>query len=98
MLAGSAFGRDVHGTLDTEHPPSKGDLFVVFSLERLGATGSLAGLTQYFDAVRESGGATPVAVPGDRARAERAARNTAGIPLDAAVWERALALRNGASP
>ncbi len=98
VLAGSAFGRDVHGTLDVEHPPSKGDLFVVFSLEALGATGSLAGLTQYLDAVRESGGAAPVAVPGDRARAERAARSSAGIPLDAAVWERALALRNGASP
>jgi len=98
VLAGSAFGRDVHGTLDVEHPPSKGDLFVVFSLEALGSTGSLAGLTHYFDAVRASGGSTPVAVPGDRARAERAARITAGIPLDAAVWERALALRNGASP
>lgn len=98
VLAGSAFGRDVHGTLDVEHPPTKGDLFVVFSLEALGASGSLAGLTRYFDAVRESGGSAPVAVPGDRARAERAARNTAGIPLDAAVWERALALRNGPIP
>ncbi len=98
VLAGSAFGRDVHGTLDVEHPPTKGDLFIVFSLDALGATGSLAGLTRYFDAVRENGGAAPVAIPGDRARAERAARNTAGIPLDAAVWERALALRNGASP
>ena len=97
VLAGSAFGRDVHGTLDVDHAPTKGDLLLVFSLERLGATGSLAGLTSYFDAVRDSGGATPVAIPGDRARAERAARATAGIPLDAAVWERALALRNGDS-
>lgn len=95
VLAGSAFGRDVHGTLDVEHPPTKGDLLLVFSLERLGATGSLAGLTSYFDAVRGSGGAAPVAVPGDRARAERAARASAGIPLDAAVWHRALALRDG---
>ena len=98
VLAGSAFGRDVHGTLDVEHPPTKGDLFIVMSLDALGATGSLAGLTSYFDAVRESGGATPVAVPGDRARAERAARRTAGIPLDAAVWERALALAKDSSP
>lgn len=98
VLAGSAFGRDVHGTLDVEHPPTKGDLFIVLSLDALGATGSLAGLTSYFDAVRESGGATPVAVPGDRARAERAARRTAGIPLDAAVWERALALAKDSSP
>src|SRR5690606_35745263 len=52
VLAGSQYGRDVHGTLDVEHPPSKGDLFVVFSLDSLGATASLGGLTSYFDAVR----------------------------------------------
>jgi L-2-hydroxycarboxylate dehydrogenase (NAD+) len=97
VLAGSAFGRDVHGTLDTEHAPTKGDLLLVFSFEKLGATGSLAGLTTYFDAVRASGGAAPVAIPGDRARAERAARADAGIPLDAAVWQRALELRDGAA-
>lgn len=95
VLAGSAFGRDVHGTLDVEHPPSKGDLFVVFSLDALGSTGALAPLTAYLDAVRDSGGSTPVAVPGDRARSERAARAAGGIPIDAAVWDRALALRDG---
>jgi len=98
VLAGSAFGRDVHGTLDVERPATKGDLFVVLSLDALQATGSLVGLTTYLDAVRGSGGATPVAIPGDRARAERAARSTAGIPLDAAVWDRALDLSNGAEP
>jgi len=95
VLAGSQYGRDVHGTLDVEYPPSKGDLFVVFSLDALGSTANLGGLTSYFDAVRASGGATTVAVPGDRARRERAARMTEGIPLDAALWDRALALRNG---
>lgn len=95
VLAGSQYGRDVHGTLDVEHPPSKGDLFVVFSLDTLGSTASLGGLTSYLDAVRASGGAGPVTIPGDRARAERAARLAEGIPLDAALWDRALALRNG---
>lgn len=95
VLAGSAFGRDVHGTLDVEYPPSKGDLFIVFALDALGANGALGALTSYLDDVRASGGSTLVAVPGDRARAERAARLASGIPLDAAVWERALALQNG---
>ena len=98
VLAGSAFGRDVHGTLDVEHPPSKGDLFVVFSLDALAAGGSLASLTSYLDAVRGSGDAARVAVPGDRARAERAARLTGGIPLDAALWDRVTALQIGATP
>jgi len=95
VLAGSQYGRDVHGTLDVEHPPSKGDLFVVFSLDSLGATTSLGPLTSYFDAVRASGSENPVSIPGDRARAERARRLAEGIPLDAAQWDRALALRNG---
>jgi L-2-hydroxycarboxylate dehydrogenase (NAD+) len=95
VLAGSAYGRDVHGTLDVEHPPSKGDVFVVFALDALGASASLGGLTSYFDAVRASGSDSPVSIPGDRARRERATRMTEGIPLDAALWDRALALRNG---
>lgn len=94
VLAGAEYGRDVHGTLDVDQPPTKGDLLVVFSLDALGATGNLASLSAYLDAVRASGASAPVAVPGDRARRERATR-TAGIPLDRAVWERALALRNG---
>lgn len=101
VLAGTAFGRDVRGTLDVEHPPTKGDVFVVFAPGTLGAPeggagAALAGLTAYLDAVRDSGDA--VAVPGDRARAERAARLADGIPLDAALWDRVTDLRNGARP
>lgn len=92
VLAGSAFGPGVRGTLDA-HPSTKGDVLVVFSLDALGATGSLAGLAAYLDDVRHSGSA--VTTPGERARRERAARTATGIPLDAAVWARVLALRDG---
>lgn len=94
VLAGSAFGRDVRGTLDT-HPSTKGDVLVVFSLDALGSPGSLAGLTAYLDDVRASG--ADVTTPGERARRDRATRTTSGVPLDAAVWARVLALANGAS-
>ena len=94
VLAGSAFGRDVRGTLDT-HPSTKGDVLVVFSLDALGSPGSLAGLTAYLDDVRASG--VDVTTPGERARRGRATRTTSGVPLDAAVWARVLALANGAS-
>lgn len=90
VLAGSAFGRDVFGTLDVEHPPTKGDLLVVFSIDALGASGRLAGLSAYFDDVRASARAgSAVAVPGDRARAARAERLRDGIPIDAALWAEA---------
>ena len=92
VLAGTAFGRDVRGTLDA-HPSTKGDVIVVFSLEALGARWSLAGLAAYLDDVRASG--PGVTTPGERARRERELRTTTGIPLDAAVWARVLALGNG---
>jgi L-2-hydroxycarboxylate dehydrogenase (NAD+) len=92
VLAGSAFGHDVRGTLD-DHPSTKGDVIMVFSLEALGSRGSLAGLSAYLDDVRASG--PEVAIPGERARRDRAARAGTGIPLDAAVWARVVALHDG---
>lgn len=95
LLAGSAFGQDVRGTLDTEHAPTKGDIFIVLSVEALEAQGGLAPLTEYLDEVRASATAGHVHVPGDRARAERARRSAEGIPLDAKVWRQAVALSEG---
>jgi LDH2 family malate/lactate/ureidoglycolate dehydrogenase len=87
VLTDSAYGRDVRGTLDTEHPANKGDVFVAISLERLGLT-SAQRLDAYLDEVRRSA-AQPgetVTVPGDRARATRAERLARGIPLHPEVW------------
>lgn len=87
VLAGSAFGRDVHGTLDTELPPTKGDVFIAIPAPAQPA------LTAYLDLLRGEGAdGARVLVPGDRARALRAQRLREGIPLDAALWQEVQAL------
>ncbi len=89
VLAGTAFGTDVHGTLDVDKPATKGDLFLAISLDALGADAAAGPLTAYLDEVRASGrDGGAVDVPGDRARRLRAERLRDGIPLDAALWAR----------
>ncbi len=95
-LTGSAFGREVKGTLDTTSVCSKGDLFICLSPAVFGAGDSLTGVSRYLDALRA---ATPqegfdaIRVPGDRARAERARRLQDGIPVADAVWTSLCELR-----
>jgi LDH2 family malate/lactate/ureidoglycolate dehydrogenase len=96
LLAGSAFGQDVHGTLDTDHPPTKGDLMMVFSIDALGSSGGLHPLSGFLEDVRATGVEAPALIPGDRARRELARREADGIPLDARVWADAVALSEGA--
>jgi L-2-hydroxycarboxylate dehydrogenase (NAD+) len=82
LLAGSAFGRDVHGTLDTDRPPTKGDVFIAVPADRENSA-----LAAYLELLRAEGEVgRPVLVPGDRARALRAERLRNGIPLDAHLW------------
>lgn len=85
-LTATSFGTDVVGTLDTNHPVTKGDLLVCISLERLGLQGVLPALTDYLDHVRASGVAGPVDIPGDRARRTRQQHITDGVPVDDEVW------------
>jgi len=97
VLAGSAFGTDVHGTLDVDQPPTKGDLVVAFSPTALGAANSTDRLGRYLDELRASGSHDdPVRIPGDRARALREERLRTGVPVDATTWARVLGL--GAKP
>lgn len=93
LLARSSYGADVKGTLDTEHPTTKGDLFIAISTKMFGATSNDADLAAYLNLIRASGykGAT-VSVPGDRARAERAKRVANGIPIDRELWQKVQAL------
>lgn len=85
VLAESAFGRDVFGTLDTDIAPTKGDLFIV--LPTRSGSPAISALTDYFDQLRREGvDGKKVQIPGDRARAMRADRLRNGIPLDAALW------------
>jgi L-2-hydroxycarboxylate dehydrogenase (NAD+) len=91
-LTATKFGQEVKGTLDAEHPATKGDVLLAVSLERLGLTAMLPLLASYLATVRASGGESAVDVPGDRARRTRARRLERGIPLDRKNWERAVEL------
>ena len=79
-LTGTALGTGVTGTLDSVHPSTKGDLFVL--LRPAVAPGHL---TDYLAAIRESGPDRTVLVPGDRARERRSRALASGIELPAAL-------------
>lgn len=92
-LAGSDLAPDVHGTLDDIHPANKGDLLILID-PSVGA-GSTAALAAYLDRLRLSrplDPAQPVAIPGDGARARRAATAKNGIELPQPLFEHLTAL------
>jgi LDH2 family malate/lactate/ureidoglycolate dehydrogenase len=85
-LTSSAMGRDVAGTLDSVHPATKGDVFIVLQPPDPGRGEELG---QYFDAVRSSArvpGGEPVSVPGDRSRLRRARSTDHGIDVPDDLW------------
>lgn len=85
-LTGTALGREVQGTLAADVPTSKGDVIVVIDTELLAGRDTRAALGDYFAAVRASGVERPATIPGDRARAARAARAGDGVRIAADVW------------
>ena len=88
-VTGSAFGRDVKGTLDASSVCSKGDVFICIAPDMFGSHDSISAVSSYLDALRVSppqAGFDRVRVPGDRARAERARRLRDGVPVADAVW------------
>jgi len=92
VLAGSDLAPDVHGTLDDTHIANKGDLLVLIAPSA--GMGSFPALAAYLDRLRLSrplDPARPVAVPGDGARARRAAAQT-GIELPQSLFEHLMAL------
>jgi LDH2 family malate/lactate/ureidoglycolate dehydrogenase len=89
-LTRTALGDDVRGTLDADDPATKGDLFVALDPARFGAGD--APVAAYLDALRcaePAPGHAGVVVPGDRARATRAANLAAGVPVSHGTWTRA---------
>jgi LDH2 family malate/lactate/ureidoglycolate dehydrogenase len=97
-LTASALGRDVHGTLDADDACNKGDVFLVADPSALPGGSQAGPVSEYLDAVRATPvqeGAAAVRVPGDRARAERARRQRAGVEVPDRVWHEALELARG---
>jgi LDH2 family malate/lactate/ureidoglycolate dehydrogenase len=87
-LAESAIGTRVRGTLDSEHPSNKGDLFIVIAPPHAEAARAL--VTEYLAAIRTSppaDPARPVMIPGDRAHAARDKSKAEGVTLDDGLWE-----------
>jgi len=87
-LAASAIGTGVRGTLDSEHPSNKGDLFIVIAPPHAEAAKAL--VTEYLAAIRTSppaDPARPVLIPGDRAHAARDKSKVEGVTLDDGLWE-----------
>ncbi|MCG7505332.1 Ldh family oxidoreductase [Mesorhizobium retamae] len=92
-LAGSALGQSVQGTLDSTKVCNKGDVFIVISPDI--ETETADELSRYLNAVRNCppiDGFSAVTVPGDRSRASRVERLTAGISLPDEVWGELLEL------
>lgn len=84
-LTGAALGREVRGTLDSDHLCNKGDVFIVVDGARAD------GIAAYLDQIRQAEpaqGFDAVLVPGERGRATRAERLRQGIPIADAVWAR----------
>jgi LDH2 family malate/lactate/ureidoglycolate dehydrogenase len=91
-LTGTALGTEVTGTLDSDRPCNKGDVFVVIDPISGAVTASISG---YLDAIRacpSSRPGSPVIVPGDGSRQRRAERMAAGIPVADEVWREICAL------
>jgi L-2-hydroxycarboxylate dehydrogenase (NAD+) len=91
-LTASALGTAVKGTLDSSAACNKGDVFIVVEA---GSGAVAARISAYLDEIRACPGLLPgrsVAVPGDRARAERRQRLETGIELADDVWHRILDL------
>jgi L-2-hydroxycarboxylate dehydrogenase (NAD+) len=97
LLSGTALGTDVRGTLDAEHPVTKGDMFLIVDPSVLGAADLSARAAAFLAQIRRSppaaNTALPVTTPGQRSRRTRRLRLTDGYDIPLGVWERALALR-----
>ncbi len=97
-LTQSAFGRDVHGTLDAVQVCNKGDVFLCINQELVTGVSRTLDVARYLDEVRSTPaapGTTGVRIPGERARKERATRALEGIEIAASSWNIAVELANG---
>jgi len=98
LLPGTACGREVLGTLDTEFRCTVGDLFIVIDPKAFpGGETLAAGVKKYLDELRASRPGTgfkQVSVPGDPESRLREERLVSGIPHPEEVWHAAEQLRS----
>ena len=95
-MSGTSLGRDVRGTLDSVHPSTKGDFFLVMRLPD--PRRSVEALSHYLAEVRSSppvDSSVAVRVPGDRADRPRGDGEDASFSIPDALWEELLLLREG---
>lgn len=89
-LTDSALGTEVRGTLDSDQVCNKGDVFIVVEPA---SSSTAVRISAYLDEIRAcppSDAGRKVAVPGDRAQAQRAEALRHGVSLSADVWARIL--------
>ena len=92
-LAGSQVAPKVGGTLDDTRIANKGDLLVL--IDPASGRGNSAALSEYLSQLRSSipqDPANPVAVPGDGARARRAAALQEGVDIPQPLFQQLTAL------
>jgi LDH2 family malate/lactate/ureidoglycolate dehydrogenase len=98
LLVGMPAGREVLGTLDTEHRCTVGDLFILMDPKVFpGGETLAAGVAKYLEELRASRpgkGFKQVMVPGDPEYALREQRLVNGIPHPEEVWHAAEQLRS----
>jgi L-2-hydroxycarboxylate dehydrogenase (NAD+) len=93
-LSGSAVGRSVKGTLDSDQLCNKGDIFIVINPNITSDMTSY--ISEYLDEIRRSGdgGENKVLVPGDRALIAEKRNLKGGISLSDDLWEKIIELSN----
>jgi L-2-hydroxycarboxylate dehydrogenase (NAD+) len=87
-LAGAAIGRDVVGTLDSDKPCNKADLFIVIDQ-------AMSPVASYLEALRAetpAEGFDGVRIPGERGRELRARAEREGASVADVTWSKILAL------
>jgi LDH2 family malate/lactate/ureidoglycolate dehydrogenase len=97
-LTNSAFGTEVHGTLDAVHECNKGDVFICIDATIVVGSSRSDEVSKYLDDVRATpaaSGSSGVRVPGDRSARERARRHVEGVEVAATSWGAAVALAGG---
>jgi L-2-hydroxycarboxylate dehydrogenase (NAD+) len=96
-LTGSALGTSVVGTLDSVHPATKGDVFIVANVLDAAV---VEHVSAYLNDVRASPAADPaepIVVPGDRSDRRKQDATVRGLEIPDALWAQLITLSGTAA-